>query len=45
VLPVDEILEIQREQALAQQQKERLRKKILLDRGFQPESLLDDGNM
>ncbi len=43
-LPVDQILELQREDLIKQHEQEQLRQKVLRDRGFQPESLFDDGN-
>eukprot|EP00050_Salpingoeca_kvevrii_P004583 m.255939 g.255939 ORF g.255939 m.255939 type:complete len:212 (-) comp11013_c0_seq1:118-753(-) len=39
---VEEILELQREDQLARVEQEKMRNKVLLDRGFQPETLFDD---
>jgi len=39
---VDEILVAQRQEHLKREEEEKLRNKILLDRGLQPETLFDD---
>ena len=39
---VDDILVAQREEHLRRQEQEKLRNKVLLDRGLQPETLFDD---
>ena len=43
-LAVEDILEKNREQILAEQEKEKLRNKLLLDRGIQLDMVFEDGN-
>lgn len=39
---VDEILQAQQEEMVKRQEQEKLKKKVMLERGFQPETLFDE---
>lgn len=39
---MEEIIEAQKEQQLRKQEQDKLKNKLLLDRGFQPENMFDE---